>query len=164
MDIKKALQQLCDDVKSILKERIHKYGINPKTGTNTLEGSELERSLQVIPTDNGFELQIADYWEHLARGWKRTGNYPGTMRLFVYNINDWIRRKGIIANGITQNQLAWAIIKNIWDKGLRARPFMVYDEEGDLSKMIPELDGLIDKWMDELFDEIMNDLNKYFNE
>lgn len=163
MDIKEALQQLCDEVKKILHSRIQKYGINPKTGSNTLEGSELEKSITVTPIENGIALQIADYWEFVSRGWKRTGNYPGTMRLFVYNINEWIRRKGIIANGITQNQLAWAIIKNIWDKGLRGRPFMVYDEEGDLTKMIPELDAYIDKWIDGLYDDLIKELDKYFN-
>ena len=49
------------------------------------------------------------------------------------------------------------------EKGLRERPFMVWNEEGDLTKMIPELEGYIDKWFDELFNEIMKDTDNYFN-
>ena len=164
MTVQEALKQLCDDVKDILRNRISTYGINPKTGSNTLEGSELEKSIKVFPTENGIELQIADYWEFISRGWKRTGNYPGTFSKFLENINDWIRRKGInTPPGMTQNQLAWAIVKNIWDKGLASRPFMVYNDDGDLTKMIPELEGIMDKWFDNLFDAITEDLDKYFN-
>lgn len=47
--------------------------------------------------------------------------------------------------------------------GLRERPFMIYNQDGDLTEMIPELQEYIDKWFDELFDAIMNDIDNYFN-
>lgn len=163
MDVKTALMELAEAVKRILNDRISKYGINPKTGQNTLEGSELQKSIQVTVTEDGIALQIADYWEFVARGWKRTGNYPGTMRLFVRNIDEWVRRKGIRVGNLKQSQIVWAIIKNIWDKGLRERPFMIYEEDGDLTKMIPELDKYMDTWFEHLYDAIMADINDYFN-
>lgn len=162
MDIKDALMELAEAVKRLVNDRISRYGINSKTGSNTLEGSNLQQSLQVTPTDDGIVLQIADYWEFVARGWKRTGNYPGTFNAFVKNINDWVRRKGIRFGNLTQSQIVWVIIKNIWENGLRPRPFMVYDDEGDLTKMIPELNEYIDKWFDELFDAIMNNIDNFF--
>lgn len=155
--------ELAEAVKRLVNYRIQQYGINPKTGQNTLEGSNLQKSLNVVPTDDGIVLQIADYWEFVSRGWKRTGNYPGTMRLFVKNIDDWVRRKGIRFGNLTQSQIVYVIIKNIWENGLRPRPFMVYDDDGDLTKMIPELDAYIDKWFDELFDAIMNEIDNFFN-
>lgn len=163
MDVKTALMELAEAVKRILNDRIRTYGINPKTGQNTLEGSELQKSIQVTVTEDGIALQIADYWEFVARGWKRTGNYPGTMRLFVRNIDEWVRRKGIRVGNLKQSQIVWAIIKNIWDKGLRERPFMIYEEDGDLTKMIPELDKYMDTWFEHLYDAIMADINDYFN-
>ena len=163
MDIKTAMMELAEAVKRILNDRIRTYGINPKTGQNTLEGSELQKSIQVTVTEDGIALQIADYWEFVARGWKRTGNYPGTMRLFVRNIDEWVRRKGIRVGNLKQSQIVWAIIKNIWDKGLRERPFMIYEEDGDLTKMIPELDKYMDTWFEHLYDAIMADINDYFN-
>lgn len=163
MDIKTAMMELAEAVKRILNDRIQRYGINPKTGQNTLEGSELQKSIQVTATEDGIALQIADYWEFVARGWKRTGNYPGTMRLFVRNIDEWVRRKGIRVGNLKQSQIVWAIIKNIWDKGLRERPFMIYEEDGDLTKMIPELDKYMDTWFEHLYDAIMADIDNYFN-
>lgn len=163
MDVKTALMELAEAVKRILNDRIRTYGINPKTGQNTLENSELQKSIQVTVTEDGIALQIADYWEFIARGWKRTGNYPGTMRLFVRNIDEWVRRKGIRVGNLKQSQIVWAIIKNIWDKGLRERPFMIYEEDGDLTKMIPELDKYMDTWFEHLYDAIMADINDYFN-
>ena len=163
MDVKTALQELALAVKRILNDRINRYGVNPKTGSNTLQGSNLQKSIQVIAEEDGITLQIADYFEFVVRGWKRTGNYPGTMRLFVRNINDWVRRKGIRLGNLTQSQMVWIIIKNIWEKGLRERPFMIWDEEGDMTKMIPELDKYIDSWFETLFNAIMEETDKFFN-
>lgn len=163
MDIQFAFMELAEAVKRMVNDRIRRYGINEKTGSNTLENSNLQRSLQVTPTEDGIVLQIADYWEFVSRGWARTGNYPGTFSKFVRNVNDWVRRKGIRWGSLTQNQITWIVIKNIWDYGLKSRPFMIYDDEGDLTKMIPELDAYIDKWFDDLFEAIIEELNNYFN-
>ena len=115
MDLKTALQELCDEVKNLLEERIKKYGVNRRTGTNTLVGSNLEKSIKVTPIENGIELQIADYWEFIARGWIRTRNYPGTMNQFVKNVDDWVKRKGIRLGNLTQSQIVWAVVKKIFD-------------------------------------------------
>jgi hypothetical protein len=162
-NIEFALRELSEAVKRIVMDRIRRYGTNPRTGTNTLIGSDLEKSIDVRPTDDGIVLQIADYWEFVSRGWSRTGNYPGTMSQFVKNVNDWVIRKGIHLGNLTQNQIVWIVIRKIWDHGIKARPFMVYDDEGDLEKMIPELSAYMDDWFDQLFDAIMEETNKYFN-
>lgn len=163
MDIKTALQELALAVKRLVNARIKQYGINPKTGTNTLEGSELQKSLDVSITEDGIVLQIADYWEFISRGWERTGRYPGTMNRFVKNIDDWVRRKGIRVGNMKQSTLVFLIIRNIINNGLRARPFMVYSDDGDLTEMIPELNDYMDKWFDQLFDSIMIDIDNFFN-
>lgn len=163
MDIKLALQELALAVKRLVNARIRQYGINPKTGTNTLQGSELQKSLDVSITEDGIVLQIADYWEFISRGWERTGRYPGTMDRFVKNIDDWVRRKGIRVGNMKQSTLVFLIIRNIINNGLRARPFMVYSDNGDLTEMIPELNDYMDKWFDQLFDSIMIDIDNFFN-
>ena len=163
MDIKQALTELAEVVKRLIAYRIRQYGINPKTSTNTLQGSELEKSIEVNVLDNGIALQIADYWEFVSRGWERTGRYPNTMSQFIKNIDDWVRRKGIRLGNMKQSTLVFLIIRNIMNNGLRARPFLVYDDDGDLTKMIPELNDYIDKWFYQLFDAIMKDTDNYFN-
>ena len=163
MTIKEALQELADEMKSILEDRIDKYGINQRTGENTLQGSELERSIEIEATDNGVRLSINAYWEFVSRGWQRTGNYPNTFAQMLSNVLKWVRDKGIRFGSLTENQITWAVVKSIWERGITARPFMVYSDDGDLTKMIPELDAYIDKWFDTLFEAIITDLNKYFN-
>lgn len=163
MDIKTALQELALAVKRLVNARIKQYGINPKTGTNTLEGSELQKSLDVSITEDGIVLQIADYWEFISRGWERTGRYPGTMNRFVKNVDNWVTRKGIRLGNMKQSTLVFLIIRNIINNGLRARPFMVYSDDGDLTEMIPELNDYIDKWFEQLFDSLMKDIDNFFN-
>ena len=56
MDLQRALQELADTVKEIVELRIRRYGVNPRTGTNTLQGSDLEKSINVSPTADGIAL------------------------------------------------------------------------------------------------------------
>lgn len=163
MDVKTAMMELAEAVKRILNDRIQRYGINPKTGQNTLEGSELQKSIQVKVINEGIELQMASYAEHIAYGWHRSHRFEGTMNQFVKNVDDWVRRKGIRLGDLKQSQIVWVIIKNIFDKGLAARPFIIFDEDGDLTKMLPELNEYLDTWFNHLFDAIIVDLNNYFN-
>lgn len=163
MTVQEALKELSNEVKNLIGLRINKYGINPKTNTNTLKGSELEKSIKVDATSDGIVLQIADYWEYVALGWHRTGRFPNTMSQFVKNVDDWVRRKGIRLGNMTQSQMVYIIIRNIMNLGLRERPFMVYNQEGDLTKMIPELDEYMNKWFDDLFNAIMNEIDNFFN-
>lgn len=164
MTVKEALQELADEMKSILEARIEKYGYNYRAGENTLKGSELERSIEITAKDDGVELKINAYWEFVSRGWKRTGNYPNTFAQMVSNILQWVRTKGIRFGSLTENQITWAVVKSIWTRGIAARPFIVYSDDGDLTKMIPELEAYIDKWFDTLFEAIITDLDKYFNQ
>ena len=163
LDFKRELQKLADDVKKIIQGRIEEYGYNERAHRNTLKGSDLERTMNVVPTDKGLALQIADYWEFISRGWKRTHNYPDTYQAFVTNVDKWVTKNNIRFGNMTQSVVVFLIIRNIWYNGIKARPFLIYDDDGDLSKMLPELDDLIDKWFDELFEGIMEDVNKYFN-
>lgn len=162
MSIKEALEELAVEMKNLLSERIKRYGINERTGTNTLEGSDLERSIEIETIDNGVVLRINSYWQFISRGWKRTGNYSGSFSMFVSNLNDWVRKKNIRFGNLTQTQIVWAVLMNIWNYGITARPFMVYSDDGDLTKMIPELNAYIDKWFDNLFEAIISDLEKHF--
>lgn len=163
MTVEEALKELAEEVKKELEQRIHQYGVNPRTGTNTLEGSDLEKSIEVNTLDNGIELQIASYFEYICRGWERTGRYPNTFHKFVQNLNEWVRKKNIHFCNLTQNQIVWIVLKKIWTHGIKPRPFLVYDDEGDLTKMLPALEDYIDKWFDELFEAIINELEERFN-
>ena len=162
-ELHSALQELCNEVKAILDSRVAEYGINPRTGTNTLQGSDLINNMTVKPTENGIALTIADYWTYVSTGWKRSHRFEGTMNQFLYNVDRWVVKKNIRFEGKTQSQVVWAIVMNIMNNGIKERPFMVFDEEGDLTKMIPELNDILDEWFERLFELIIKDITNFFN-
>lgn len=165
MDARTAIQQLAQMVKEEIFRRIDVYGVNRRAGSNTLKGSELERSIDVrVTSDNAFVFQIADYFEYIVRGWKRTGNYPGTMNRFVENLTNWVRRKGIRFGNKTESQVVWAILKSIWMRGIEPRPFLNWDDSEDPALIMPFLDDYFDKWSDLVYNQIIEELDKYFNQ
>ena len=107
MDLRQALQQLANEVKEEIIRRLHSnIGINPRTGTNTLVGSNLEKSIDVTAkNDDTIVFQIADYYEYIVSGWRRTGRFPNTAHLFIRNITEWVRRKGVRLGNMSQNQI-----------------------------------------------------------
>lgn len=166
MELRRALEELADRVKEEIIKRLHSnVGINPRTGQNTLINSDLERSIEVRATsDDTIVFQIADHYEYVVAGWRRTGNFPGTLSQFVDNLTDWVRRKGIRFEGKSENQVVWAILKSIWTRGIKARPFIEsgYKNDEDPSKVLNFLDNYFDHWSDDVFEEITKELDKYF--
>ena len=122
------------------------------------------KNVQLID-ENSIEFQIADYYEYVVRGWKRTGRFPGTANLFISNILDWIRRKGIRIGNLSQNQIAFILYRKMLIEGRQIvpRPFINYDEGDDVSKILPFLDDFFDKWAENVFEIIMAETDKYFN-
>ena len=163
IDAKTALKQLAQDVKKEIIARMHKYGMNRRAGKNTLIGSDLEKSVEVnVVSDNEIVFQIADYFEYIVRGWSRTGRYPGTMRLFIDNITKWVRKNGLNFGDKSENQVVWAIVKSIWMRGIEARPFLHWDDSEDPAIIIPFLDDYFDNWADLVWNQIIEELDKYF--
>ena len=167
-EIHKAFIELAEEIERILTERIARYGANPRAhGENTLQGSNLEKSIEVIPQENGVALKIADYWEYVARGWKRTKK--SSARGLYHELVLWALRKHIVLPNMTANESAVRVAEGTWyqmivhGREIAPRPFMVYNDEGYLTEMIPELKTYMDKWVYSLFDRIMTDIDKYFN-
>lgn len=192
MDVKAALTELASDIKmEILRRMSSDVGINPRTGTNTLINSSLYHSVDVYPrSEKTIIFQIADYFMYVVRGWERTEKGDGTFREYLLNINEWIRRKGIQwkkPNGenMTQNEMVWALANAMFDFSKKKekppykippRPFIAYDPNNknqpnyeatlnsDLEVILPFLEEFFEKWADDIFDKITEELDKYFNE
>ena len=168
MDLHSALQELARMVKNEIILRLHSsIGVNPRVGRNTLIGSDLERSIDVHPiSDNAIVFSIADHFEYVVKGWKRTGRGKGTFQEYLMNIKDWIRRKGIKWNGYTENQMMWILAKKMFSLNppyiIQARPFINWDENGDVAKILPFLDDYFEKWADIIFEDIISELDKQF--
>lgn len=173
MTVELALKELAEAVKRIINDRIHKYGVNVRhpLRENTLEGSNLQRTMKVTATDDGVALQIADYWYYVAKGWSRTRK-DGSFGLY-HELVLWALRKHIMVDGYTQNESAMIVAENVWTKmivwrrPIPGRPFLEPDDSDGLATMLPEEFGdngkYINKWLDELFEAIINDLNDFFN-
>ena len=167
MDIKAALTQLANDIKrEILRRMSSDIGVNKRTGVNTLVGSDLYYSVDVYPkSDTTIVFQIADYYEYVVKGWKRTHRGKGSFQEYLINIRNWIRKKNIRWGNLTENQMVWVLAKRMFGEEnytIAARPFINYDPNDDVSKILPFLDDFFDKWADWMFDKITEDLDKYF--
>ena len=163
-ELREALKELEDFVKKTLAERIERYGYNPRAHKNTLQGSKLEKSISVTTSAEALSLSIADYWEYVACGWARSHRFSGTYGQFVRNILAWVREKNIrVPKGMSQNQIAFMFFKFFTENGIVGRPFLFYNKDGDLEKMIPELKDYMEKWFDGLFERIIKETDKYFN-
>ena len=168
MELRDALQELADMVKEEIIRRLHSpIGINNRTGQNTLIGSNLEKSIDVrVYGDNGIVFEIADYFSYIVTGWRRTGDFPNTAHLFIRNITDWVRRKHIRIGNMTESQIVWYLYKRMLIDGrqIAPRPFINYDPNGDPSVILPFLDDFFDKWADKVFELIIADIEKFFND
>ena len=168
MELQQALQELAKQVKEEIIRRLHsRVGINPRTGSNTLIGSNLERSIEVkAEDDTSIVFQIADYYEYIVSGWRRTGNFPGTAHLFIRNVTNWVRKNNIRLGNMTENQIVWYLYKRMLIEGreISPRPFIEsgYNNDEDPSKILPFLDDFFDKWADKVFNKITEELDKQF--
>lgn len=164
MDVKNALRELAELIKAEIMKRVWEEGVNPKTGTNTLIYSDLIKDMRVDAiSDNEIVFKIADYYSFVVLGWKRTGRWGGGLPAFVNAILKWMRKKNVHADNMTDNQLAWAIVKKIFEGGIMARPFIKYDPDGDPSVILPFLDKMVSDWMDEVFNKIIAEIDEFFN-
>lgn len=166
-NVRQALIELCEKVERILTKRIEQYGYNERAEKNTLKGSELEKSIEVYPTEDGIALQIADYWEYVARGWYHSGKSDKS-GLFDALVK-WAIRKRIKLDDYSENESAVIVAKKVYaemifhNRPIKKRPFMRYYADGDLTKMIPQLKAYMEKWFDNLFYKITEDIDKFFN-
>ena len=166
MDIKEALQELAQAIKEeVIRRMDSEIGINPRTGKNTLKGSELQKSVEVnVVSETELVFQIADYYQYVVTGWKRTGSYPNTWEQFLTNLDRWVTRKNVRLGNLTQSQIVWMLYKKMMFEGreIAARPFINYDPQGDPMVVLPFLEEFFDKWAENIFNELMKEL-KIFN-
>lgn len=160
MNLKQALQELADGIKVEIIKSLNEHGFNDRAGFNTLLDSNLARSIQVNSNGtNMLTLSIAEHYIYVVSGRRK-----GARRPPIEAILRWIREKGIDTSWAkTENQAAWAIAKSIQERGIKARAFIQYDEGEDVAKILPFLDSFFAKWSDEIFDKIMEQLNKFFS-
>lgn len=126
-------------------------GINNKVGKNTLSKSDIYRTLSVRATHDGdliLDIVLNDYIQYIESGRRKGAKFPP-----VEPIVRWCKERGIP----TDNSTIFLIRRAISRDGIAARPIM--------AKVFDELDrSWENEWSDRLFDIIMEQINKFFNE
>ena len=165
-DIDTLLQSVLNDVLAeihrILKSET---GINTKAGINTLAGSALEKNISGKVTDNGLDLEFPHYIVFIE--WNRPEKYKNPPPYSV--IIEWLKSKNIrptAKNIKTVEQLAWVFRYVIWRDGFTARIIAGLNRDFHGESPLDEyVDTIWDKELaDSLFDALMKDLEKYFND
>lgn len=126
------------------------YALNKRSGT-TLKVSHLSHDAEVkhIETNesNIFNLMYNDYLQYIESGRK-----PFVKKVPVRALIKWAKERGIPSD----NKTIFAIRESIFKRGIAARKLL--DPFGNL------IDNTWDKkWADDIFNDLNNDLTKYFN-
>lgn len=165
-ELQRAFADLKEKILIIFREMLA-AAPNPKTGQHTLDASSnIYQNTKVEVEDMNMVKVILPYYIQYIDGinnetgeksmWARRpkamrGGYQGGPPGFVEAIEQWMRRKGIP----TDNGGLWRMVNGIEKNGIKARP--VFDNWEQ------EVDKILDKWLDELFNTIIVELDEYFN-
>lgn len=136
-------------------------GINSKTGTNTLEESNLDRTVKGTVSGDTIDISFNDYIVYIE--WNRPPKYGNKPPYSV--ILNWVKKKGIqptSRNLHTVEELAWAIRYAIWRDGWHRRLIAGFGTyHSPLDEYIDKMWD--DKWADELYRIIMREIERYFD-
>ena len=138
-------EEILDAFHMVLESRV---GINEKVGRNTLEGSNLEKEAKTFSNAPFIYLVVNNYIEDIEHGKKPKSEFVPIEALRV-----WARRKGIRTDNKTLSIIQYAI----WRDGIKRRPIIT-----QLMKTLE--DEWDDKYANQLFDAIYNNLLKIFNQ
>lgn len=113
-NLEKAFKELTIDILQIMEDVMSSdIGINKKTGTNTLIGSDLIKSIEGKYTIPTIYVMVNDYIEYIESGRK-----PFTKKVPIKELRKWASKKGIGAD----NKTLYAIQQSIYKNGIYPRP------------------------------------------
>lgn len=131
-------------------------GINPKTGTNTLIGSDLSKQIRLQNDLSDLDGILVDvifngYMEYVERGRK-----PGARWVPEGPIIDWLKRKHIVSSNENVRSVAYLVRRSIYEKGIKGRPLM--------DAIIDEGDRLFnDTYAEAMVDAALAPVTEFFN-
>lgn len=152
MEIGKIVMEFSKDLMTLVRMVMESnVGINQKVGTNTLVDSNIYKTLSVKATNDGdliFDIILNDYLTFIESGRRKGAKMPPIMPIVR-----WARSRGIP----TDNSTIYLIRRAISRDGIKPRPFMAH--------VLEEVDREWDEQLaDELFNKIISEIDKFFNE
>lgn len=151
MEIGKIVMEFSKDLMTLVRMVMESnVGINQKVGANTLIGSEIYNTLSVKATNDGdlvFDIILNDYIQYIESGRRKGAKFPP-----IEPIVRWCKKHGIP----TDNSTIFLIRRAISRDGIKPRPILQY--------VFDEVDReWNDSLADELFNKIMEEIDKFFN-
>lgn len=151
MNVSSIVMEFSKDIMTLVRMVMESnVGVNSKTGSNTLVNSNIYNTLSVKATNDGdlvFDIILNDYLVYIENGRRKGAKMPP-----VEPIVRWCRQHGIPSD----NSTVFLIRRAISRDGIKARPFMAH--------VMEELDGYWnDGWADEVFNKIIEEIDKFFN-
>jgi len=149
-DIQKVIENIASDIITLSRSIMEQQ---KTTGRHSLKDSELYENVrtEIQETEHGIIIKALfdNYINYIEQGRiPKEGKRPP-----IDALKDWAINKGITPD----NNTLWAISTAIWRDGYEARPILsVLD-----SKLTEEFNN---KWANQLFEAVIKDLTKYFNE
>lgn len=149
-----AIDKIADDLFALASAILEDdtIGVNEKVGRNTLKNSMLRNDLYVqqASADN---VVLQAFFNHYVvyLEWDRPPMYGKQPPIDA--LKDWAEKNGIPTDAST----LWAISHAIWRDGHNGRPIFATIDNN--------LDELFQKdWADQLFNSIVDNLDKFFND
>lgn len=151
LNIPSVIMEFSKDIMSLVRMVMESnVGINAKVGVNTLTNSDIYKTLSVRATNDGdlvFDIILNDYIQYIESGRRKGAKFPP-----VEPIVEWCKKKGIP----TDNSTVFLIRRAISRDGIKPR--------GILAHVFEEFDrNWNDGAADELFNKIIEEINKWFN-
>ena len=156
-----SLKELAKAIKTEIQDRMRKY---------KLQNSDLYKTMDVrVVNDTTLSIELADYFINVIRGrkpkvreWIPDRKHDNKGSKLFEAVLKWVHEKNIRIGGGDENRAAWIVYRSIMEKGVKPRPFL--NDSEDIDEMMPFLDDYLSIWADELFDKIMYDINRFFNQ
>ena len=136
INLDKIYKSIQEDVQDIFQKALKNVN---------LEDSNLYKDLKVEVNDSSdiFKVLYNDYLEYIELGRK-----PKTKKVPINDLRDWAKRKNIN----TDNSILYAIQQSIYKKGIKPKYILSnVDKTLDLT--------FLRKWSDDIFQEIINQIN-----
>ena len=151
LNVSNIIMEFSKDLMSLVRMVMESnVGINQKVGKNTLTDSDIYKTLSVMATSDGdlvFDIILNDYLIYIENGRRQGAKMPP-----VEPIVRWAKEHGIP----TDNSTIYLIRRAISRDGIRPRPI--------LAKVFEEVDmEWNDNIADNLFNKIMEEIDKWFN-
>lgn len=150
--VRNQVKAIAEEAKYVLQTVLEsEKGVNDKVGVNTLVGSDLYNTIQVMVGEDVeiISLMVNDYIQYIESG-RQPGSFPPPQV-----IANWCQRKGIPSD----NGTVFLICRSIYENGIKPRP--IFDGTGGAWEMI---DSYFDDWADMIFNTITEQLDEYFND